>query len=313
MSSSIIDNRDSNTLLNGLKLIGQGGKDLCIATAFFSLEALLLLAETLPSYERVRILFGDDAEAKQRKRLLEMLRLRSDEDLLQQRETQPCLSPLAKIESLFQAGKIEARCYTAKKFHAKAYLFQRDVYRSNWGFWAAGTSRGRPHAEHRTQRGSDAGAESTTCGWFEERGARRRRMMSPPMFSARSTADDLYAPYVLYLKACSPGGAQIQDDTATVGGLLQNQLDPHQEIGFRQALRILERQHGVLVCDGVGLGQEFHRPALIERFCRQGKRVLLDCAEVHSRLSWEGYLEQYLPAIAPLRLHLRAADDGLRF
>jgi hypothetical protein len=93
--SSIIDNRDDNTLLLGLAEMSSGGTELRIATAFFSLDALLLLADTIASYDRVRILFGDDANAEQRLRLLDLLRRRSDADLLAQREKTPNLTPLS--------------------------------------------------------------------------------------------------------------------------------------------------------------------------------------------------------------------------
>jgi len=123
--SSIVDNRDSNTLLHSLQLMSAGGSELRIATAFFSLDGLMLLAETIGSYERIRLLFGDDADAKQRVSLLAKMRELSDEDLLKQRDTLPNLTPLKKIEALFAAGRVEARCYTTKKFHAKAYLIDR--------------------------------------------------------------------------------------------------------------------------------------------------------------------------------------------
>ena len=61
--SSIIDNRDGNTLLNGLQLMSASGRELRTATAFFSLDALLMLADTISSYDRIRILFGDDSDA----------------------------------------------------------------------------------------------------------------------------------------------------------------------------------------------------------------------------------------------------------
>ena len=85
MSTSIIDNRNENTLLAGLQSMAQTGREISIATAFFSLDALLLMAEALDGYERIRILFGDDANAAQRRRLLEMLRQKSDEELLDTR------------------------------------------------------------------------------------------------------------------------------------------------------------------------------------------------------------------------------------
>jgi len=105
--------------------MGDGGRELWIATAFFSLDALDLLADTIQGYDRIRILFGDDANPRQRAQLLQRLRRDSDEALVKDRETQPLLSSLQKIDALFAAGKIEARCYTKQKFHAKGYLVQR--------------------------------------------------------------------------------------------------------------------------------------------------------------------------------------------
>jgi len=99
MASSIIDNQADNTLLDGLKRLSADGHELSIATAFFSLNALLLLADTLTGYQRIRILFGDDADAQQRRKLLEMLRLRSDAELLKQRQSLSCPSPPHLSES----------------------------------------------------------------------------------------------------------------------------------------------------------------------------------------------------------------------
>ena len=65
-TSSIIDNRDSNTFLSGLAAMSAGGTEFRFATALFSLDALLLLADTLTGCERVPILFGDDANAELR-------------------------------------------------------------------------------------------------------------------------------------------------------------------------------------------------------------------------------------------------------
>jgi hypothetical protein len=129
--SSIIDNRDENSILNGLKVMSNGGREIKIATAFFSIDALLLLADTLQGHERISILFGDDASAVQRRKLLQMLRERSDDDLLAQRENMPTLSPLRVIEQLFIAGRVEARCYTARKFHPAGPPTERTMLQDN--------------------------------------------------------------------------------------------------------------------------------------------------------------------------------------
>jgi hypothetical protein len=66
--ASIIDNQGENTLLHALEKRTENGQELAIATAFFSLDALSLLGQRLKSYDRVRLLFGDEASALERDR-----------------------------------------------------------------------------------------------------------------------------------------------------------------------------------------------------------------------------------------------------
>ena len=264
--SSIIDNRDGNTLLKGLQAMSKGGSELRIATAFFSLDALLMLADTLHTYERVRILFGDDADAKQRVRLLAMLRERSDADLLIQRDTLPTLTPLKKIEALFAAGKVEARCYTAKKFHAKAYLADRpDIYPHQMGVLGSGnfTRYGLiQNIELNVQLTPDQTEQ--LAAWYEARWDEAvQDVVTADVLAEIRRQIDLYEPYVLYLKALYAWGRAQEADTPALGRTkLMDALDPHQEQGFRRALRVLEKQHGVMICDGVGLGQVVCRAGL---------------------------------------------------
>ena len=80
--SSIIDNRGDNTLLASIKAMSGGGRELWVATASFSLDALVLLADAVDEFERIRLLFGDDASPKERAELLTKLQMVSDPDLL---------------------------------------------------------------------------------------------------------------------------------------------------------------------------------------------------------------------------------------
>jgi len=295
-ASSIVDNQDPNTLLAKLKEIGTGGKELCIATAFFSLDALLLVADALDGFDKIRILFGDDADAKQRLRLMAMLRLQSDADLLVQRESQPNLTPLKKVEALFVAGKIEARCYTAKKFHAKAYLVRRPVFPPELGVLGSGnftraglTQNIELNVFLTTEQTDQLGA------WFEERWKEAvKDDVTADVLQEIRRQIDLYDPYVLYLKALTLWGQQQQDNSALVGSALAQVLDPHQIQGYRKALRILDQQHGVMVCDGVGLGKSFIALALMEKYCRDGLNVLLIAPKSILVSSWQGYLKEYL-------------------
>ncbi|MBA3726133.1 MAG: DEAD/DEAH box helicase family protein, partial [Armatimonadetes bacterium] len=106
---------------------------------------------------------------------------------------------------------------------------------------------------------------------------------------------DLYDPYVIYQKALLIWGRFRQGDIHAEPTLdLRNILDPHQEQGYRQALQILERENGVMICDGVGLGKSFIALALMEHFCSRKKNVLLIAPKSIMESSWRVYLETYL-------------------
>ena len=304
MTTSIIDNQRENTLLAGLQRLGQGGEELCIATAFFSLNALLLLADTVTPYSRIRILFGDDADAKQRLKLLEMLRAKSDEELLIQRERFPQLSPLRKIAELFEMGVVEARCYTAQKFHAKAYLVHRpEIYPHYLGVIGSGN-----FTRFGLIQNIELNVELTPeqlgqlAVWYEERWQEAAAdTVTKDVLAEIRRQITLYDPYILYCKALELWGQQQQDLTAVhQHTALVDQLDPHQWYGFSQAVKIIEREHGVMICDGVGLGKSFIALALIEHYCRRGQNVLLIAPKNVLETSWREYLPKYLgPYLAP--------------
>ena len=298
MSTSIIDNRNDNTLLASLKSMAHSGQEISIATAFFSLDALLLMADALEGYEHVRILFGDDADAVQRRRLMEMLRQKSDEELLVTREKQPGLTPLRKVEALFAAGRVEARCYTAKKFHAKAYLIHRPTNSppklavlgsgnfTRWGLTQNIELNVKLYEEQTGQLEA----------WFNERWDEAAEdVVTDDVLAEIRRQIDLYEPHVIYLKALYTWGDQQQGSGTALGRTkLQDALDPHQEQGFQRALKILDREHGVMVCDGVGLGKSYIALAIMEQFCREGRNVLLIAPKNIMTSSWEGYLASYL-------------------
>lgn len=292
--SSIIDNRDGNTLLARLRTDTDSGRELCIASAFFTLDALLLLAETLGRYQKIRLLFGDDADATQRRKLLEKAKLESEVDLLKQREEGlALLSPLKIVERLFQEGKIEARCYTQQKFHAKAYLIQRDAaFAPRQGILGSGNFT-RSGMTRNIELNVILSVEQTAQleAWFDARWEEAEKdVVTPDILTLLQSQITLYHPYVLFHKALAVWGeyygGQYEDSSLP--------LDPHQAQGFQQALNIIGREQGVMVCDGVGLGKSFIGLALMEHFCRDGRNVLLIAPKNILDSSWKGYLDKYL-------------------
>ncbi|MGI6295969.1 MAG: helicase-related protein [Armatimonadota bacterium] len=295
--SSIIDNRHDNTLLSGLSRMGEQGRELLIASAFFSLDALFLLADAIADFTDIRILFGDDASPSQRKELLEKLRTASDTDLLAQRKNSPLLSSLQKVEQLFANGYVQARCYTKEKFHAKAYLITRPtIHPAQMGVIGSGNFT-RPGLLQNIELNVELTPEQTSQlrAWYDERWDEAEEdIVTEDILKEIQRHITLYDPYYLYLKALYLWGQHYQGDTTDRDSDLLKILDKHQQDGVFQSLKILQREHGVLISDGVGLGKSFIALALMEHYCQQGERALLIAPKNILENSWFGYLKKYL-------------------
>ncbi len=295
-ATSIIDNRNGNTLQVGIENITDGSRTLSIATAFFSLDALAIVACNLRDCESVRILFGDEADKMQRSKLLERLREQSDADLADRRLTDPTLSNLGVVNELFKQKRIQARCYTSKKFHAKAYLADRVHYPNKMGILGSGNFTG-PGLTRNIELNVELTPEQTgaLAEWYEERWNEAVEDDVTGVIQQEIKRQiELYEPYDIYQRALLAWGDWIQGRDALPELTVVGVLDPHQEDAYRQALKIVAREHGVLISDGVGLGKSFVALALMEHFLARGKRAFLIAPKAILSASWEGYLTKYL-------------------
>lgn len=294
--TSIIDNLGENTLECGLQQITERGKELCVATAFFSLDALNVVSEVLEETASLRLLFGDDSSKRIRKSLIEAMRSRSDADLLKHRERDPLLSGLQSALKLIDEGRLQARVYARAKFHAKAYLTSRDGHPPLDGIIGSGNF---------TRQGLTENIElnvhltrdqaSQLRDWYELRWAEAEEDdVTLELKKEVQRQLRLYDPYAIYLKALLAWGDHIQGRAPLKPLEMLPLLDPHQEHAYRQAIRILEREPGVMICDGVGLGKSFVALALMEHWLSEGSRVLLVAPKAILKSSWEGYLRRYL-------------------
>ena len=295
--SSIIDNRGDNTLLASIKAMSGGGRELWVATAFFSLDALVLLADAVDEFERVRLLFGDDASPRERAELLTKLQMVSDPDLLKQREQEALLTPLKRVEKAFVEGRVEARCYTKQKFHAKAYVFQRpEVFPTRLGIIGSGNFT-RPGLTKNIELNVQLNPEQTAHleGWFNERWDEAAAdVVTKDLLDEVRRHITLYDPYIIYLKALSVWGQYAAGPKPPGELAMFDKLDPHQQHACNQALAILDRGDGVMLCDGVGLGKSYIALALMERLCRSGSNVLLIAPKNILLSTWEPLLREHL-------------------
>jgi superfamily II DNA or RNA helicase len=294
--TTLIDNQGDNDLLNALRLLTSDGIELCIATAFFSLDALNMLGSNLEHLSRVRLIFGDDAAASQRLKLLEAVRTLSDRDLLKQRETDPLLQGLDIARKLIAEGKLEARVYVKDKFHAKAYLatcsgkLPLDGIVGSGNFTRPGLTQ---NIELNIHLNKDQAPQLKD--WFESVWAQAEPdIITEDLLKEILRQIELYSPYAIYLRSLLAFGDYVQGREPIPESKLLKLLDAHQEDGFRQALKLIDREGGAMVCDGVGLGKSFIALALMEHFLQRGERVLLLAPKAILRASWERYLRDFL-------------------
>lgn len=297
--TSIIDNREGNTLHKALDSIVVNGEELWIATAFFSLDALNLVGAKLQDFAKVRLLFGDDASKSQRKALLDRMKVASDRDLLAQRLDDPFLGGLAYAKQLIDEGRLEARCYTRAKFHAKAYISHLpNPVGPHQAFGILGSGNfTRPGLEANIELNAHLTPDQTQqlIGWYRDRWEEAEQdEVTLDLKREVERHLKLHDPHTIYLKALLAWGDHVQGRKPLKPLEVLPLLDPHQVHAYQQALKILEREPGVMVCDGVGLGKSFVALALMEHWLSEGSRVLLVAPKAILKSSWEGYLRRYL-------------------
>jgi superfamily II DNA or RNA helicase len=294
--TSIVDNLDGNTLEKALGGITENGRELWIATAFFSLDALNMLGENLARADRIRLLFGDDACARQRNALIRAMQERSDADLLKQREADPLFNGLRLASRLIREGRLDARVYTREKFHAKLYISHRDGEPPASSIVGSGNFT-RSGLTKNIELNVKLIEEQTEklIAWYEARWEEAAQDDITPLLQEHIERHiRLYDPYAIYLRALLAWGDHVQGRAPLKPLEILPLLDPHQEHAYRQAIRILQREPGVIICDGVGLGKSFVALALMEHWLSEGSRVLLVAPKAILKSSWEGYLRRYL-------------------
>lgn len=294
--SSIIDNEEPNTLEVALGNISEGGRELWIATAFFSLDALNMLGEKLEVCQRICLLFGDNAAHSQRRTLLKAMRQRSDDDLGKERPKDPLLHGLKFAKKMIEEGRLVARCYKEKGFHAKAYLAFRPGHPPVAGILGSGNFT-RSGLTMNVELNAHLTPDQTQQlkDWYEKKWDEAvADDVTEDLKAEISRQLDLYDPYAIYLKALFAWGDHVQGRSPLKPLDIIPLLDPHQEHAYRQALRILQREPGVMICDGVGLGKSFVALALMEHWLSEGSRILLVAPKAILKSSWEGYLRRYL-------------------
>jgi len=100
-------------------------KALDVATGYFEIGSLLSLDGNWQKLEQIRILMGDEVSKRTQQAFLaalENIASALDESIENEKETNDFLKGVPAIVQALESGKINARIYRERKFHAKAYI-----------------------------------------------------------------------------------------------------------------------------------------------------------------------------------------------
>ncbi|MGD0325768.1 MAG: helicase-related protein [Terriglobia bacterium] len=283
MKPEFVDNREItlhealNAHLDWLRTTYAQPVELSVATGYFNPEGFALLADRLERLTRVRLLLGAEpipppakplrmpgdplGERFEGKLVNEALRrhaqgLLRDRDLLEfSPETDRAIH---RLLGFLETGRIEVRRYEKAFLHGKAFVFATDegVIAGSSNFTAAGLT---SNLELNLGR-YDPTPVHKVKDWFESLWAEAVPYDLAAVYKARY---EPYEPYLIYLRVLwERYKDELKEEAPDVTRI---RLTTFQNDGIFRAKRIIEKYHGVLISDGVGLGKTFVGGELIRQ------------------------------------------------
>ncbi|MGH7557375.1 MAG: helicase-related protein, partial [Gemmatimonadota bacterium] len=307
------DNRADRTLARALKSYLDwlhenrvNPVELSIATGYFNPGGFGLLAPELERLQKIRLLLGAEPTAPpvtrwrkpgqprdeqyEAERVREALRgeaegLARDRNLLG--FAPEVDASLRRLLAFLRSGKIEVRRYEKAFLHGKAFLFAdgEGVLSGSSNFTAAGLRTNlelnlghyQPDVVHKVS------------GWFEDLWEEAVPYDLAVLYEARFLP---YDPYLIYLRVLYElYGAEIEEERSGTGPI---HLTTFQNDGIFRVGRILDRFHGVVVADGVGLGKTFLAGEVMRRAREERRqRVLLVSPATLRDGTWRAFLHRF--------------------
>ncbi|WP_051882293.1 helicase-related protein [Parvularcula oceani] len=309
----LIDNLDGNTHDAALHAaLGGRGADgpsaLAVATGFFTPAGLVRLVPRLEGCGRVRLLLGSEApadldaavprpgetHAMMAKRLLGESVLRDEARARAARDAYPfgseARTQLTRLIALLRSGRVEARRYTDRFLHAKAYLF------GGPGEEGAGVMVG---SSNLTRAGLTTNLEASLVrtddhavrdahAWFDGLWNEAEPYDLAGFLEALIGAYEPFDVYVRMLLAAYGDDLEAEAEE-TSGGLSLMEFQMH---GVARARRIMRELGGVMVADEVGLGKTFIGGEIMRPYHQRRQRTLLLCPAALRR-NWEKFIKDH--------------------
>ncbi|MBI3960670.1 MAG: helicase [Chloroflexi bacterium] len=297
-----LDNTDRKYLATHLNrlILEWEQRELDIATGFFDPAVWRDVGESFLALTRLRLLLGKTPEVEglgdDRIDLARYYR----EQVQGEVEAMPFnREQAALIDGLLAflcRESVDVRIYPSF-LHAKAYLFSRVAIVGSSNFTRAGLYR---KAELNMLRMEQAVAQSLRREWFDPFWAEAHPYKEELIatLEASKFGSTQYSPFQVFIKALYEFFKDRLLD-ATPEAFIGVNLASFQQEGLREAIRLLDRHHGVMVADAVGLGKTYIGMGLLEHYLlrkrRRGyiPRGLVICPAQLRELVWNPKLDEY--------------------
>ena len=191
---------------------------------------------------------------------------------------------IKKLLKLLNSNKIETRLYSKRFLHAKAFLISGSENKLITG------SSNLTYGGMKNNLELNLGIQNSLLHqdlmeWFDE------LWNDADPYDLSKIYEELYkeyTPYEIYLIVLWQLYGQELLDEANEGES-EIRLSRFQQHGVKRALRILDRYHGVMIADGVGLGKTYLGLAIMKTFVERKERVLIICPAALCSM-WEGVM-----------------------
>jgi superfamily II DNA or RNA helicase len=272
-----------------------------IATGYFEIGALLSLENQWQKLDKIRILMGDEVSKRTKKAFeegLTKITTRLNDSIEAAKEEDDFLSGVPAIVDAIKSGKIQARVYRKKKFHAKAYITHAKVEVVGSAALVGSSNFTYPGLHDNVELNIQIRREVEELqGWYEEHWEEAEDV-TPEILRTIERHTREYTPFEVYARAMA---AYFRAHELSVSEWEKSEskmypvLDHYQREGYHNLMQIARRYNGALLCDGVGLGKTFIGLMIIERLLRDRKRVALFVPKAAREDVWEVKLRRYLP------------------
>jgi len=259
--------------------------DLKIASGYFYVSGFELVKDDLSDIKSIKIVMGNETDPETAQELALGHKERFERELISDLnsisdEDKNKIKALEKLHDYIREGKIDIKIYTKEKFHAKAYIFERNdgsigdvavVGSSNFTRMGLGGNT-ELNSIHRNTAELNELKEWYKVIWKEAEPYKDELLKiienSGPFI--RNILGDKEFITPLELLKCLIYEFLYHDVTT-----FRDILAEFQRIGVENAKQKINTFNGCIISDSVGLGKTFIGSALVEFYQKQGENILL--------------------------------------